>query len=181
MERIKYSTILTFILFFSLLAFVVLVLIPKYQTVLKLRVNISEWEKAIEEQREYFNYLNEDLERIKEYKNQMEKISLAIPLEPSLPNFFHLVENLALANGLSLKEVGTFSISQSKEIPSLKEAETSFILTGPYPAFKNFISDLEKSARLVKIENISFKIIPAGKTIAEGVNEFSFRVKFYSF
>jgi len=183
MERINYASV-AFILFFASAFVIVLVLIPKYQMVAKIKNSLSEWEKTLEEQKEYFNKTEEDLGRLKEYQNEIGKISMALPDEPSLPSFFNLVDGLASSNGLFFKNISQFTISQSKEIPEIKEIDASFTLSGSYEAFKKFISYLETSARMVEIENISLKIeLPLGKTITEAISEFifSFKVKFYSF
>ncbi len=181
MERINYPSIAV-ILFFISTFLISLFLIPKYQMVSKLKISLSDYKKALTEQKEYFENLDEDLEKLKEYDGVMKKVFLAIPKESFVVDFFNLVDNLASTNGLFLKDIGSFSKSESKEIPGLKETETSFTVSGPYSSFKNFISSLEKSARLIKIEEISFKSeVPTGKEKTEGIFDFSLKVKIYSF
>ena len=181
MERINYPSI-AIILFFISAFLISLFLIPKYQMVSKLKNSLSDYKKALTEQKEYFENVDKDLEKLKEYEDLTKKISLAIPKESSIVDFFNLIDNLASANGPFLKGVGTFSISESKEISGIKETEISFNVSGPYPFFKNFISALEKSARMIKIENISFKSeAQPGKEKTEGIFDFSLKVKAYSF
>jgi len=180
MERIKYSSI-SMILIFASAFLITLVLIPKYQVVSKLKVSLSDFEKALTDQREYFKEINQDLEKLKDYEDSMDKISLAIPKEPSMAIFFNLIENLASANGLYLKDVGSFDISQSKEIPEIKEIKTSFSVSGSFTAFKNFIFALERSAEMVKIENISFRSETKTEKTPTETFDFSFGVKIYSF
>lgn len=180
MERINYLSLSIFLIFASLFL-ITLFLIPKYQAVSKLKLSLSDYENALTDQREYFTKVNQDLEKLKDYEDLMGKISLAIPKESSMANFFNLIENLASANGLYLKDVGSFTISQSKEIPEIKETKTSFSVSGSFNAFKNFIFALERSARMVKVEKISFKSeIKAEKTPTESF-DFSFDVIIYSF
>ena len=179
MERINYLSLAT-ILFFLSVFLISLFLVPKYQAVSKLRNSLSDYEKALAEQRDYFKNLDEDLEKIDEYKDLMEKISLAIPKESSIVDFFNLIDNLASANGLSLEQVGSFRISESKEISNLKEMETSFTVSGPYASFKEFISAIQNSARLIEVEEISFKSEAGPGKEKAGIFDFSLKVKVYS-
>jgi Tfp pilus assembly protein PilO len=67
--------------------------------------------------------------------------------------------------------------SVSKESLAKKEYRFSLELSGSYPAFKNFLAILEKSAKIIEVENISFS------SPAKDDSAFSFNVavKFYSY
>jgi len=67
------------------------------------------------------------------------------------------------------------------EIPEIKEIKTSFSVSGSFTAFKNFIFALERSARMVKIENISFRSGTKTEKTPTETFDFSFGVKIYSF
>lgn len=180
MEKINYP-ILTFILFFISISLILLVLSPKYQAISQIKESVDEWEKAHQDQSEYFKELVSNFEKFKKYESEISKIDLAIPEDPSLPSFFNFVSKSASANGLILKEIRTFDLSLSKEIPGTEEIETSFTISGSYSAFRNFILALERSARMINIKEVSFEA-PAGKIIpgAEGLFDFEIKVKFYS-
>lgn len=175
MERINFK-ILAFVFFFLSVSLLILVLEPKYKEIKDLKNALSEWEKALQDKREYFKKLEEDFERLKDFEDSLAKIDTALPKDPSPISFFNNLWNLSQANGLFLKEIGKFSVSPSKEIKEVKEIDTSFTVLGSYSALKNFIFALERSARIVKITNLSFKAPPA----AEGIFDFSISVKFYS-
>lgn len=180
MERINYLSISIVLIFFSLF-FITLFLIPKYQGILKLKKVSLEYEKKLEEFESYLKEIDEDFEKMKEFEKLKEKISSAIPSDPSIVEFFNFIENLSAANGLYLKDVANFSISESKEIPSLKEIKTEFTLSGSYFAFKNFVYSLERSARMVRIEGISFKSEKKlGEKTPSEIFDFSLKVKLHS-
>jgi Tfp pilus assembly protein PilO len=179
MERINYP-ILFLVFFFLSISIIILFLQPKYQEIQDLKNAFSEWEKAFQAQKEYFKKLREDDEKLKDYQEYLDKIDSALPENPSPVSFFNHLWNLSQANGLFLESIGRFSISASKEIQGLNEIDTSFTLSGKYSDLKNFVYALERSARMIKIENISFKtpikVLPG----EEGTFDFSIGVKLYS-
>ena len=72
-------------------------------------------------------------------------------------------------------------ISPASTVPlekgEIKETRINFLLVGSYPDFKNFLFILEKSARLIDVENISFAL-PKEK---EGLFNFNITIKVYSY
>ena len=70
---------------------------------------------------------------------------------------FKFIDNVGSQNGLILKEIAVDKVNSSKSIPRLKETHINFVVSGSYPSFKNFLSVLEKSARIIQIESISFR------------------------
>lgn len=141
-----------FLLFVSIVIFSFLIY-PKYQNLSRLKKTELLKKAELENFQNYSQQLKETFEKLQNYKEEISKIELALPENLSIPEFFNFVQKLAALNGLSLKNIDA---TPSSEEGILKEWKTNLTLSGDYQSFKNFLSSLEKSARLVEIENISF-------------------------
>lgn len=66
-------------------------------------------------------------------------------------------------------------LSPKKEGPEIWETKIDLVLSGSYSAFKNFLSILEKSARLIETESLSFSS-PKEETF-----QFDLKIKIHSY
>ena len=92
-----------------------------------------------------------------------------------MPSLFDYFQKVASQTGLILEKVEsgrTFSVGDS----SLKEINLSFIVTGLYPDFKNFLSTIERSSKLIEVKDVSFSS-PKNPETEEESRLFSFELK----
>jgi len=163
------------VIFFSGVILLIFFLIfPNYQNLTFLKKEISEKEVELSSQEKYFQDLQNIAKELKKYETAISKIDSALPAGPSLPELLNLIQAKASQSGLALKGVGPATIIPAGE-KGLKEIRLNFILIGNYSDFKNFLSILEKSARLIEIENISFS------SLEEGPLTFNLTIKVYSY
>jgi len=142
---------------------------PQYQKFSEERWHVKEKEVERNNQEEYFNHLNKLSEELKEYEEEMSKIDSALPLDPDIPDLLNFLALASSQNGLSFEKVTSFSADSAKnsktaasgqeESPAkkYKELTIDFEVSGEYPSLKNFVSTLEKSARMIEIESLSLK------------------------
>ncbi len=164
------------ICFFLTLILGVWFLWPKFQDLREVQKNIKEKEEQLQSNEEYFSNLKEIKISLEDYQGKLSKINSALPDDPSLPSLFNFLQKASSQSGLTLKGISPFAISSSEEFPTLKEIQFGLKIIGSYSSFKNFLSTLEKSARLIEVENISF--------ISPGEDEpfiFSLIIKVYSY
>lgn len=128
---------------------------PKYQDLRSLRIKIKTKETERQYQEEYFSNLNKIYEELRQYETEISKIDSVLPREPSIPSLLNFLEKASTQNGLVFKELGSFSIIPPKE-GRIKEIYLDFSVSGSYSFFKNFLNTLEKSAKIIEVENISF-------------------------
>ena len=133
-----------------------LLISPKYQALKSSWTNIEKKQGELNYLKDYFVELNKTSEDFKAYETEFLKIESAIPLDPSVPSLFNFIQTKASQNGLVLKNVSLTATNQSVQRSNIKEYHFSIELSGFYPAFKNFLSILEKSGRLIEIERITF-------------------------
>lgn len=146
---------------------------PKYQELKILTFQVQEKETELQYRQDYLSQLSQISSEFKNYQKELAIIDSALPPEPSLPSLFDHLLKQASSAGLILKKIKLGSISQAKtstvsldekmgqEIQTVieeryKEIEVDLELSGLYPAFKDFLLNLEKSARLIEIESFSY-------------------------
>lgn len=149
---------------------------PKLQDLREVQKNIKEKEGQLQSNREYFSNLSGIKTNLEGYKEALSKINSALPNDPSLPSLFNFLQKASSQSGLVLKGISPFAISSPENFPSLKEIQFGLQVTGSYPSFKNFLSTLEESARMIEVENISFLSPEEGRPFT-----FSLRIKVYSY
>lgn len=129
---------------------------PKYQEFKEFQMKISEKEAELRGRTAYFAGVDETFKKLKNYEKSLEKINKAIPSNPSIAFLIYFFQKKSFENGLILQEVSFSESSSADKRKEFKEIHFSFRLLGSYFAFKNFISSLEKSVRLIEVESISF-------------------------
>jgi Tfp pilus assembly protein PilO len=153
------------------------VLLPKFQELREIQKNIAEKEEELRSQESYFAELREIKTKLEKYQEQLTKINAALPDEQSLPSLFDFLQKTSSQSGLILKGIGPFTISPSEDDPNLRETQFSFQVLGSYSSFKNFLLSLEKSARMIEVENISF----SSPKEEDNLFVFNLRIKVYSY
>lgn len=166
-----------------LLALGIAVIFPKYQNLNLLQLKVKEKEAELQSEKEYFSNLSEISEKLKKYEESLSKINSALAAEPRLPALFNFLQTAASQNGLVLKKIAPTLPSPLKEelveegwSLEIRETGINLAVAGSYSSFKNFLSTLEKTARMIELESISFS------TVEEvGPINFNLRIKVYSY
>lgn len=149
----KNRLIITIICFAIAIGLGLGILWPKYQEykVLKLRVENKKTEFSYHQQ--YFKKLEEINSELSQYEESLSKIDSAFPVYFSVPAFFANLQRISSQSGLILNQIGESSIQEKERI---KERSFNLSLSGSLANFKNFLSALENSAKLIETENFNF-------------------------
>ncbi len=149
---------------------------PKFQDLREVQKNIKEKGEQLQSNEEYFSNLEEIKINLEEYQGELSKISSALPDDPSLPSLFDFLQKASSQSGLVLKGISPFTISSLEEFPAFKEIQFGLEIAGSYSSFKNFLSILEESARMIEVENISFLSPEEGRpfTFNLGIQVYSY-------
>ncbi|MDD2696805.1 MAG: type 4a pilus biogenesis protein PilO [Candidatus Pacebacteria bacterium] len=151
---------------------------PKFQTLREIQKSVREKQTELQYDEEYYSNLAEIKTSLEEYETEVAKISSAIPDYPSLPSLFSFLQKASSQSGLVLKGISPFGSSPSEKFTGLTETNFSLQVSGSYSAFKTFLASLEKSARLIEIENVSFGSPKEG---SEDLFLFNLTIKVYSY
>lgn len=145
------------IFFFLILVLGIGFVWPRYQDLVILEKMIEEKRMEIATKDQNIENLKKTKETlIKNYQAQLAKVNSALPSDPNLATLLDFFQKVSSQQGLVLVEISPFLSRSSEEIEGLKETEFSLILSGDYSSLKNFLSAVEKSARLIEVEKISF-------------------------
>ncbi len=169
----KYFKSIPIIIAVCFLLFLILgggLILPKYQGFKNIQTTIAEKEVELQYKQQYFSDLVGVKAELDEYEEELSKIDSALPSGPSLPSLFNFLQKTGSQSGIVLKGISPFA-TISQEESKTRKTEFSLEISGDYTSFKSFISILEKSARLIEIENISFSLPKEGSDI------FTFNIK----
>ena len=128
---------------------------PRYRDLDYLKKEILGKEAELHSQEEHLQHLLEVSKEIQGREDSISKIDSAIPKEASLPELLNFFQKTASQSGLILEEVSPIAVSSGEE-GAIKTTRVNIVLKGYYFDFKNFLLIVEKSARLIEIENIFF-------------------------
>lgn len=157
----------------------VLVLSPKYHDLEDIQFRLEEKKIELQSKEKYFSRLREISSELENYQDSILKINSAIPQNPFLPSLYDFIQNKISESGLVLEEINLEVIGkktlneEKKEISEIKnlwqvpvkeikpddkrikEILINLSIFGNYSNFKNFLSKLEKTARLIEIKSIN--------------------------
>jgi len=157
----------------------VVFLYPKYQKFTNLQDKLSQKENELENQQSYLKFLNQINEKVKEKKDLMDKVTSAIPNEAEIPSFLNFLQEEARNTGVGLEDVNWRErIFKNDEQKQTEEYLIDIQVSGSYLAFRNFLSVLESSARLIEILTTDFTMTT---TAAEEPTIFNLQLKIHSY
>jgi len=166
-----------------LLALGIAAVFPKYQNLNLLQLKVKEKEAEFQSEKEYFSNLDDISEKLKKYEESLSKINSALATEPRLPSLLNFLQTAASQSGLVLKKIAPTLPSPLREelvkegwSSEIRETGINLAVAGSYSSFKNFLSTLEKTARMAEVESISFSTVEEAGPI-----DFNLRIKVYSY
>jgi len=144
------------ILIFLSFLFSVYFLFPKYSEYKLLRGKVFEEESLIQEREAYSLYLEDTLKTLEKYEEAVEKINSALP-DTALPaSLLSYLQKKSSESGLILKALNQVKSSGAETAETgIKESHFSLSLTGSLPSLESFLKTLEKSSRMIEVEDIS--------------------------
>lgn len=161
---------------------------PEYQKFSTLRLEIKARETELGYIEEYFSKLQKLSQELKNYESQLTKLFSSLLPDSSLTaiSLINFIQRASSQNGLILKKTESFTITSPK-LPTtspgvsqpqnkVKEISFGFEVSGSYSAFKNFLNILEKSAKIIEVENVSFSFAEK-----EEIPTFKLKIKTYSY
>lgn len=154
----------------------ILFLWPKYQNFKNLQLQLENKKTEIRYRGEYYQELFSLSEKLKEFETELQNIDSALPSDPSLPPFYNFLQKASSENGLILKSIGSFSLSFLPGKTNIRLISIPIEVSGSYSSLKNFLRTLEKSARIIEVDGISFSSPGEGELFS-----FKLGVKIHSY
>ncbi|MBU4299403.1 type 4a pilus biogenesis protein PilO [Patescibacteria group bacterium] len=147
---------------------------PKGQEFRQGKAEIQQKETEFRNLKGYLSELRSVSEELQKYPTELSKIETALPSRFSLPSLINGLQKTASERGLILKSYSLGSLP--KQESGIKELPLALVLSGSYSAFKDFLFVLERSSRLIELENVSFSSPEEGKP-----SDFNLGIKVYSY
>ncbi len=174
MSRINYPIVIAILLLCSLILGLA-VFLPKYQDLSITSAKIKNEKEKLSAEREYYSSIASASEELKKYGEELSKVGASLPGDSSLPSLLNFLEKAVSQAGVIIESISPSSLSPSSALKDVKEVRVSLSVSGDYSAFKNLIYILERSSRLIEVENISFSHLRATD------NGYNLRIKAYSY
>ena len=144
--------------------------LPKYQETLSSTEQLEARKADLKNREDYFAALDQIAGEFKNYSENLDKVKSALPIGPSAPALANYLQSISSQSGLILKNL-SYGMKNATVVPrdpntglAVQDYEVGVTLSGSYPAFKEFLANLEKSRRLVEIQEIAFTVSQASKT-----------------
>lgn len=150
--------IAVFLILIVIICLVVFVILPKEREFKNVQSRAAEKKAELEAKSEYYFRLENVWEDLQRREDGLKKVDTIIPDRIDFSSLLNFLQQSAQESGVILKSV-TFKGSNPIESETKMKIKMNYFaieIVGVYPAFKNFLSALEKSARLIEVENISF-------------------------
>lgn len=132
---------------------------PKYQSLETVNFNVKQKQAELQSKEGYFALVRQASSTLEQYGDPLSKIASALPEDPSLSPLLNFFQSIAAQTGLLLEKINLGGVAASPEKSNTpKESSAAVQLRGSYQSLKNFITNLENSARLIEIEKLSFEV-----------------------
>lgn len=182
------------ILFFIVLIIVVYLILPLFSDFSNLKKELEIRKKEALTIENYYKDIHDNFNKLKEYQESLEKINSALPADFFLPSLFDYLQKTSAESGVFLKgvnlstlpretgagETGAGETVEEEGAKKVQEKYVSIELIGFYEGFENFLKSVEKSSRLIEIEEV--QITKEGKgVLTEGLSTLNLLLKVYSY
>lgn len=174
------------IIFIAAVLILIFYTLPQYQLLQERRAEIAAKESKAKELELIIKKTEQLKGQISERQKDIQLVDRILPSSSELPLFIASIERLAGNNGLILESFGITAVDSKDGQPRFdafsvpKEFNTlplQVTVSGNYNSFKNFLLDLEGSARLIDVDNISF----SSSATEESAGQLTFSVSFKTF
>jgi len=150
--------------------------LPQYHTFSDLRLRVEEKQTELKNKETYFSELNRVDKKLEEFGQDVQKVDSALPQEPQIPDVLNFLGKTSSQSGLVLKNVELEKTMPLEKEQKFKKTTLAVSLSGIYPAFLNFLSELQKSARLIGADLISFSSPETGE-----IFDFNLKIRTFSY
>lgn len=145
---------------------------PRYQETQASLEELEARRTDLKNRQDYFKALAQIAGELRNYSTNLDKVKSALPMGPAAPSLANYLQSTSSQSGLILKNLN-YGMTNSTVIardPSTGFAVNDYLvsitLSGSYAAFKEFLSSVEKSSRLIEVEEITFAMSQAAKEAA---------------
>jgi len=174
------------ILFFIALLIIVYLILPVFSDFNNLKEKLNVREKEALTVENYYKDVHDNFNKLKDYQETLEKIDSALPAESFLPSLFNYLQKTSAESGVFLKSVNLATAPKAtveekkgggRATKKIQEEYVSIEVIGSYDGFENFLKSIEKSSRLIEVEEVQI----TKEASTEGLSTLNLSLKVYSY
>jgi len=144
---------------------------PEYQEMSVLQAKVEVKKEEMAQSQDYLEELRDLENEVENYQEELDKVTSALPAEPSLPALFNYFQKVTAENGLILQNISASqqdlarasaqAAKKAEEGEQTQQVNTNDLplnltVSGSYSAFKNFLNSLYSNARIIEVLSINF-------------------------
>jgi len=131
--------------------------VPQAQTLKASKQDLVQKQADLQDRKDYFEKIKSLSQELDKRSGAMEKINSSLPLDDySLPSVMDFLQKAASQSQVVIQKMEPGQSQLVLESPQVKKKTINLTVSGSYPSFKNFVSLVEKNARLIEAESLSF-------------------------
>ena len=189
----KFFTIIITIAFLSFFGY--FSLYPAYNSWQGDIDKLEEVQNKLETRNQYFSELDKLNQKLNDYREGLGIVETALPDNISLPKLYNYLQERGSQKGLVVQEFSSKEVEENDNSTEEAKAQARTVdvkVSGSYSKFKEFVKELESSARLFSVESASIEA-PTGPGGADEEQQeeeglegeqafpFSIQLKIYSY
>jgi len=131
---------------------------PEAKKLSNLKTELSDQENVLFMRKEYAERLRRASNKIAKQRENIDKMEIALPKDAELSYTLEFIQDTISRTGLIFKKISGISVSNVKndEGKRIEETRVGLEVKSSYASFLNFLEEVEKSARLIEVDSISF-------------------------
>ena len=150
---------------------------PKFQEARQLETNVGQRSAEFNGKSLYYKNINALDSDVKARQDVLQKISRALPPTASLSPEVYFFQEAAAQNGLAVKSIVFSQGGMLAGSNGIKSIVLALDLAGSYQGLKNFLRQVEASARIFQVNSISFASLNPLQTVAQQQQSQSYNFK----
>ena len=158
------------VIFIITLVLTFLFVVPEYQKLKGLQNDVTKKQVEYNNIFIYYTEVSDTIKNIESKKDALPKIDNALPPNFSYAPLIYFFQKKVSEIGLVLGSISFLQVPLTTSDQAIKSIVFSIDVVGSYDGFKNFLSSLDKSARLFQINSISFAPTGSAKNISNQQN-----------
>ncbi|MEK7510322.1 MAG: type 4a pilus biogenesis protein PilO [Patescibacteria group bacterium] len=132
---------------------------PSYKEFSSLRQQVQEQEGTLRNKENIIAHLNELRKEFDGYEKELAKIHASLPADTQLPLLYDSMQHLASSSGLGIRSLDSSTRINSEEEKKrvknpMKITSLSLELEGSYEGFKQFLSRVKTTARMLNAQSM---------------------------
>ncbi len=153
--------------------------LPLYHDFLNERVILSKEKEELEREDIYVEAIRTAERELVPYVPILEELKRGLPSSSSVPSVIRYLEKTVSDSGLQLDNISSYTTAEMAERPHMRETIIEMAVVGNnYSSLKSFIEELERSIKIIIIENATISLTTEDEEIRFAL---SLSIKTYSY